>query len=157
MVPMKTTFRTIKKLAIEESNHYQLTRSQQRQKDLGEVFTPTNLVIDILKKIYPRGTKEWRDETKTFLDPACGNGQFLAPILIIKLELGHDPIQALSTIYGVDIMEDNIEECRDRLYNIAIKYTNKKTECRRIVERNIVCADGLTYDYSFGGPNDNAR
>lgn len=147
------TFKTIIKLALEESKQYQLTRSAQRQKDLGEVFTPTPLVIDILRKL-PKGPSGWRDETKTFLDPACGNGQFLAPILIIKLELGHDPEQALSTIYGVDIMPDNVAETRKRLWKIATKNStdiNFKRRCQTIVKRNIVCHDGLTYDYEFNG------
>jgi hypothetical protein len=52
--------------------------------------------------------------------------------------------QALSTIYGVDLMQDNVNECRKRLLC-------GRTDLAHIVERNIVCHDALTYDYSFNG------
>lgn len=56
---------------------------------------------------------------------------------------GIDFEQALKTIYDVDIMMDNVELCRDRLLC-------GQEHLRHIVERNIVCHDALTYDYSFG-------
>lgn len=140
----KKSLKVIKQLALAECEGYELKRSKERQTSLGEVFTPTELVLDILKKL-PTGIKNgvWAED-KTFLDPACGNGQFLAVILIIKKQFEHK--NPLSTIYGVDIMEDNVKECRKRLLNIA--GNNKENE--KIVEKNIVCADGLTYDYNFG-------
>jgi hypothetical protein len=64
--------------------------------------------------------------------------------LIRKIELKHK--NPLETVYGVDIMQDNVDECRQRLLAIA----GNTERNRAIVERNIVCADGLTYDYSFG-------
>lgn len=81
---------------------------------------------------------------KTFLDPTCGNGQLLAPVAIIKKELGHK--DWLETIYGVDLMEDNVLETCERLLAIA----GDTEENRKIVENNIRQADGLIYDYSFG-------
>lgn len=86
------------------------------------------------------------EEGKTFLDPTCGNGQLLAPVAIIKRELGHK--NWLKTIYGVDLMPDNIAETRERLLAIA----GDTEENRKIVENNIRCEDGLKYDYRFGGP-----
>jgi hypothetical protein len=85
----------------------------------------------------------WQDG-KTYLDPTCGNGQFLAPVLIIKQSLNH--VNPLSTIYGVDIMQDNVDECRQRLIDIA----GDTPENWDIVRNNIRCEDGLKYDYSFG-------
>lgn len=139
-----TSMKVIRELANKESANHDLVRSAERQAELGEVFTPTNLVLDMLKKL-PKGKVNgvWV-EGKTFLDPACGNGQFLAVILIMKKQLGHK--NPLDTVFGVDIMQDNVDECRARLLKIA--GNNKRN--RRIVEQNIVCADGLTYDYSFG-------
>ena len=52
--------------------------------------------------------------------------------------------QALSTTYGVDIMEDNVEECKKRLSG-----PNPTPEILEILNKNIVCADGLTFDYNF--------
>ncbi len=130
----------MKKLVHEEGAHSVLMRSIYRKTKHGEVFTPTPLVLEMLQKL-PKSV--WRED-KTFLDPACGNGQFLAAVLIIKRELGHP--NPLEKIYGVDIMSDNIDDCRARLLDIA---GNTKRN-REIVEKNIVCRDGLTYDYSFG-------
>lgn len=125
---------------ILESKNYFLVKHPDRVKDLGEVFTPTPLVLEILEQL---PSEVWEDG-KTYLDPTCGNGQFLAAVLIIKIELGHT--NPLSTIYGVDLMQDNVDECRQRLLDIA----GDTPTNRAIVEHNILCRDGLTYDYSFG-------
>ncbi|CAB4123189.1 DNA methylase, adenine-specific [uncultured Caudovirales phage] len=117
-------------------------RDKSRIKATGEVFTPTPLVQEILDQIPP---EFWQDTEKTLCDPACGDGQFLSEALIRKLQAGHDFAQALSTIYGVDIMPDNVAECRTRLLC-------GHEELRHIVQKNIVCADGLTYDWRFGEP-----
>ena len=117
-----------------------LTRSKERISTLGEVFTPTELVLEMLDEL---PVEMWIDG-KTFLDPTCGNGQFLVQVLKRKIELGHS--ETLSCIYGVDIMEDNVAECKERLLNIS---GNTKAN-RAILEKNIVCEDGLTYDYQFG-------
>jgi type I restriction-modification system DNA methylase subunit len=115
-------------------------RSNLRVKATGEVFTPTPLVQEILDKLDPI---LFTDPTKTFIDPSCGDGQFLGEVLIRKIENGSTFEQALGTIYGVDLMQDNVDLCRDRLLC-------GREDLRHIVEKNIVCHDGLTYDYSFG-------
>lgn len=130
----------MKASCLVESTKYRLTKSAARIMDLGEVFTPTELVLEILDQL---PITVW-EPTKTYLDPTCGNGQFLAAVLIIKLSLNHN--DALSTIYGVDIMQDNVDECRQRLIDIA----GDTPANWAIVEHNILCKDGLTYDYSFG-------
>jgi len=118
-----------------------IEREQTRVKATGEVFTPTVLVEEILDKIEQ---ELFNDVTKTFLDPSCGDGQFLASVLYRKLENGIDFEQALSTIYGVDLMQDNVELCRERLLC-------GRDDLRHIVELNIVCADALTYHHRFDG------
>ena len=129
----------IKEKCLLESKSYFLVRSDERAKQLGEVFTPTELVLEILDQL---PGQVW-DEGRTYLDPTCGNGQFLAAVLIIKMELGHK--NPLSTIYGVDIMQDNVDECRQRLIDIAGDTPGNW----EIVRNNIRCEDGLKYDYSF--------
>jgi type I restriction-modification system DNA methylase subunit len=119
-----------------------IDRDKLRVKSTGEVFTPTPLVNEILDQLEP---SLFSDPTKTAIDPSCGDGQFLGEILIRKVENGIDFEVALSTIYGVDIMQDNVDLCRERLLC-------GREDLRHIVEKNIVCADGLTYDYSFGEP-----
>ncbi len=120
-----------------------IERDRARVKATGEVFTPTPLVQEILDRL---DQTVFTDPTKTFLDPTCGDGQFLGEALIRKMENGSTFEQALSTVYGVDLMEDNVELCRERLLC-------GREDLRHIVERNIVCHDALTYDYSFNGTN----
>ena len=115
-------------------------RDRARVKATGEVFTPTPLVQEILDRLDPT---LFQDPAKTFLDPSCGDGQFLGEVLIRKLENGSTFEQALQTIYGVDLMQDNVDLCRERLLC-------GREDLRDIVERNIVCADALTYNYTFG-------
>jgi len=112
-------------------------REQLRVKSTGEVFTPTILVQEIIDKIS-------LESSSPVLDPACGDGQFLGEALICKLENGIDFETALSTIYGVDLMQDNVELCRERLLC-------GREDLRHVVEQNIVCADGLRYHYRFDG------
>ena len=114
-------------------------RQYSRVKATGEIFTPTPLVQEILNKL-PQ--EQFTDCNKSFLDPACGDGQFLGEVLIRKIENGSTFEQALSTIYGVDLMEDNVELCRERLLC-------GREDLRHIVEQNVVCADGLRYHYRF--------
>lgn len=116
-------------------------RDRSRVKATGEVFTPTSLVNEVLNKL---PIDQFSDPTKTFLDNSCGDGQFLGEILIRKMENGSTFEQALSTVYGVDLMQDNVNLCRERLLC-------GQSHLRHIVERNIVCHDALTYDYSFNG------
>lgn len=116
-------------------------RDQERIVKTAEVFTPLELVDDMLN-LLPQ--EVFTDETKTFLDNSCGDGQFLSEILIRKVSNGIPFEKALSTIYGVDIMQDNVDLCRNRLLCGQEQY-------RHIVENNIVCTDALTYHYAFNG------
>jgi hypothetical protein len=69
----------------------------------------------------------------------------LAAVLIIKKQLGHK--KPLETIFGVDIMLDNVTACRGRL----LKIVGDTPENRKILKKNIVCSDGLKYDFEFDG------
>jgi type I restriction-modification system DNA methylase subunit len=113
------------------------TKTKERIKATGEVFTPEWLVEEMLD-YFPES--EFEDHTKTFLDPACGNGNLLVGVLIRKVKYGSTPLRALRTIYGVDIMEDNVLECRQRLVDLAASmYSEKKRpkSLERIVAKNI--------------------
>ena len=122
-----------------------IERDKARVKATGEVFTPTDLVQEILDTF---DDIIFSDPTKTFIDPTCGDGQFLGEVLIRKIENGIDFKTALSTIYGVEKEADNVQLCRERLLC-------GHEHLRHIVEKNIVCHDALTYDYSFNGTNKN--
>ena len=122
-------------------------RSKQRKHDLGEVFTPMPLVSKMLRQL-PSDT--WTDPAKRVGDiTGCGHGNFLVAVLKLKIAGGSTPEQALSTCYGIDIMHDNIDEARQRLVSIAVDAGLDEGRAREIVERNVVCGDALTYDWSM--------
>lgn len=113
-----------------------------RRKVTAEDFTPELLVNEMLD-LLPNDI--WGSPEKTFIDPAAGNGNFLVAVLQHKLDHGHDPLQALSTTYGVELMEDNVEEMKSRLLELIPEDLHKKAI--PILNHNIVCHDALTWDY----------
>ena len=122
-----------------------IERDTLRTKQTAEVFTPTKLVQEMLDGM---NQELFENPEKTFLDNSCGDGQILSEVVIRKMERsGCDLEKALSTTYGVDLMPDNIELCRKRLQG-----PNPTESIIKILNNNIVCADALTYEYSFGQP-----
>ena len=145
-------------------------KSKKRVSDFGEVYTnerEVNAMLDLVKE-------EAEKITSTFLEPACGNGNFLVEILRRKLAsvarfYGQDAdeyrlhmIEAVTSIYGVDIQADNVQESRKRLLDICCKEyagsyaeslsdgTVKALEC--VMERNLICGNTLTCLASDGNP-----
>lgn len=129
-----------------------INRTKERIKKTGEIFTPIPLVQEILDK-FP--IEIWADHSKTFLDNSCGVGNFILCIIGRKLEHGSTIERALETTYGVELMPDNVEECRKRVLGLvageeSISFNEARAKYGSIVQKNIVCADALMYDYSFG-------
>ena len=138
------------------------TKSKERVREHGEVFTAEREVKAMCDLV--------KDETvridSRFLEPACGDGNFLAEILkrklaVVRKKYGKSPLDyeknsllAASSIYGVDILQDNVTACRARMFDIWNReYTAVcKKECddqtrdavRFILSRNIVCGNALT-------------
>lgn len=137
-------------------------KSKKRVADHGEVFTAereVNAMLDLVKS-------ETERIDSRFLEPACGDGNFLAEILRRKLkevrrkyrkspfDYERNAFLAVSSIYGVDLMMDNVLACRKRLFEIwdkeykavCKKETNDQTReaVRFILSRNIVCGNALT-------------
>lgn len=124
-----------------------IQRDNLRVKQTAEVFTPTPLVQEMLDKLEETDPETFSNPNKTFLDNSCGDGQFLSEVVIRKMERsGCSLEQALRTTYGVDLMEDNVQLCKERLAG-----PNPTAEIWEILNRNIVCADALTYHYRFDG------
>ena len=139
-------------------------KTKKRVADHGEVFTSereVNAMLDLVKQ------ETDRIESK-FLEPACGTGNFLAEILRRKLavvqkrykksqlEFERNAVIAVSSIYGIDLLEDNTTECRERLFNIFneiyTKFFKTKTNdkvrnsVKFILEKNIILGDALSLE-----------
>lgn len=143
-----------------------LVKSKQRVADHGEVFTPAWMVEAMLDLV--------KDETQRidsrFLEPACGSGNFLVRVLGRKLaavelkygrsdfERRHYALLALMCIYGIELLPDNIAECRANLLDIFAEYLslNETTDLYRaaghVLSLNLVHADALTMKSSDGAP-----
>ena len=141
-------------------------RSRQRVIDHGEVFTPRWMVDDMLDLV--------KDESERidsrFLEPACGSGNFLVPVLERKLgtvrtryggsdfENRHFALLALMSIYGIELLEDNTVECRANLLDTFAGYLKvDKSDAtylaaHNVLEANIVHGDALTMQNHDGSP-----
>ena len=124
----------IKKLIDEHGYMSGVDRMTDRVKETGEVFTPTDLVIEMLMgmptSMFAPG--------KTVLDPACGDGQFLVAVKWLKvIEFNMSQDEALEDIYGVDIMRDNVDLCKKRLEGGNIVMGNTLEPNIRLDEQTI--------------------
>ncbi|HNO79719.1 MAG TPA: SAM-dependent DNA methyltransferase [Phycisphaerae bacterium] len=144
--------------------------SKQRVADHGEVYTPPKLVNDMLDLV----THECERIDSRFLEPACGNGNFLVEVLRRKLvtvdrhnarnrtRWERDAILSVCTLYGIDLLPDNVENCRERLLGLlsaahAARFKNEIPEpasraAAFILSRNIVQGDALTLRTADGQP-----
>lgn len=120
----------------------QLIKSKKRVRDHGEVFTPAWLVKQMCDLLPP---EMWEKE-KTFLEPCCGSGNFLVEMLSRKLErcrTRDDALKALGSIYGMDILPDNVEDSRRRMKMIWAAKWPMGEDVEDILQRNVICADSL--------------
>lgn len=141
-------------------------KSKERVAQHGEVFTnerEVNAMLDLVKQ-------ETERIDSRFLEPACGDGNFLIEILRRKLAVCRSRVEAkqytqlqyernvvwaVSSIYGIELLQDNAEACRKRLFDyFCVQYEELfgdqcKTQCRDAVEyllqKNIIMGDALSY------------
>jgi hypothetical protein len=132
--------------------------SRQRVTDHGEVFTPAWMVdamLDLVKR------ESERIESR-FLEPSCGSGNFLAPVLQRKLATvhtkfgrnefskSHNALIGLMSIYGIELLEDNVLECKERLLKIFCDYLRIGKDdyiymaAQHVLAVNIVHGDALS-------------
>ncbi len=129
-----------------------LIKSKERVQKHAEVYTPAWLVKDMCDML---PSDAWDDIHKTFLEPSCGNGNFLEEILVRKLKLCHnvsDGLDALKSIYAIDILPDNVQESRDRLYGLFIDKFGPSIFALDILSKNIVLGNFLTKSHLDGTP-----
>jgi hypothetical protein len=117
-------------------------KSKERVKNIGEVYTPKELVLEMLNQV---PTNTWSDSTKKFIDPASGNGNFLVEIVNKKLDCGLTPNEAVATTFGVDIMQDNINESHERIIKLLDNRgeTYNLTEIQDLLKTRIVLNNAL--------------
>tara|TARA_B100001094_G_C17493639_1_gene467669 strand:+ start:124 stop:534 length:411 start_codon:yes stop_codon:yes gene_type:complete len=110
----------------------EINRDEYRVKVTAEVFTPTDLVIRMLREC---GADKFTPG-KTVLDPACGDGQFLVAVKWVKVLFhGMTESDALNDIYGVDLMRDNVDLCKKRLGGGTILMGDSLNPGERIKEQ----------------------
>jgi transcriptional regulator with XRE-family HTH domain len=143
-----------------------LIRSKKRVADHGEVFTPPWLVEKMLDLV--KGETERIDSR--FLEPACGSGNFLVPILQRKLaaveakygknafEKHHYALLALTCCYGIELLADNIAECRANMLEVFAQYLGLTGEdelyraASHVLSLNLIHGDAMTMKNADGGP-----
>lgn len=143
-----------------------LIKSKKRVADHGEVFTPPWMVEKMLDLV--------KDETERidsrFLEPACGNGNFLVAILqrklaAVELKYGKRSFEkrsyallSLMCCYGIELLEDNATECRENMLAIFAEYLNlaEEDELHRaaafVLSLNIIQGDAMTMRGKDGSP-----
>lgn len=148
----------------------QIIKTRQRVQDHGEVFTPSWLVSDMCNLV----EQECLRIDSRFLEPACGDGNFLTEVLrrkfltVAQLYPKDDvsfemySILAVTSLYGVDLLPDNVERCRERLYQqweafyLPRAISSTKEGCcaavKKILSLNILCGDALSLLQADGTP-----
>ena len=123
----------------------------KQQKGTQEFFTPYSIVKRMCDKI---PNDDWADPTKTFLESSFGNGQFVVYIVWNRIQHGIDWQIALKTLYGVELMADNVLECHDRVIDLLTKLNIDFDEytARKIMKNNLVCSDFFKWDFEHWKP-----
>lgn len=144
-------------------------KSRERVRDLAEVYTHEREVggmLDLVPEMFPSADEPGNTD-RTFLEPACGHGNFLVEILRRKLEyvtarrygrgerFEHRVLRCLASVYGIDICEENVCESRERMRSAIGAHVERHLKGDRptagfakaveaILSTNVVCADTLT-------------
>lgn len=119
---------------------------RKNAKGTQEFFTPYSIVKKMADKV---DEDIWKDKTKTFLEPCFGNGQFIIYIIYKRLMSGVDIYDTLKTLYGTELMADNVKETKERIFKLLdemeVEYDKRKVT--RILNKNIKEADFFKWDY----------
>jgi hypothetical protein len=144
----------------------ELVKSRQRVADHGEVFTPAWMVEDMLDLV--KNESERIDSR--FLEPACGSGNFLKVVISRKLntvqfrygksefERQHHALFSLMCIYGIELLPDNVVECRQSLLEVFTNYLGVDSSSKwyraavSVLNTNIIHGDALTLTTPEGAP-----
>ena len=138
---------------LDLTNYATDTRVARRKtgKKTQEFFTPYSIVKRMCDKI---PDSDWSDPEKTFLESSFGNGQSVVYIVWNRIQHGVDWETALKTLYGVELMADNVIETHDRVIDLLTKLGIEFDErtARNIMKKNLVCADFFKWDFEHWRP-----
>ena len=125
---------------------------KERRKKSQEFYTPYSIVKKMMDKI---PSEDWADNKKTFLEPSFGDGNFIIGILYRRIvEHGIDWRTALETCYGVELMQDNVDETKERIIDLLNKLNIEydKDVAYEIMNRNLVCSDFFKWNFEEWRP-----
>ena len=116
-----------------------------------EFFTPYTIVKHMCDKI---SEADWSNPEKTFLEPSMGDGNFVIFIIYNRIQHGVSWKDALSTLYGVELMSDNVQETKDRIISLLLEMEIQfdKAEALKIMDHNLVCSDFFKWDFENWKP-----
>ena len=127
-------------------------KRKERHRKTQEDFTP----VEICKLLFEGQDELFKNFNKTFCDPCCGTGNIIRYLLRGRLEYctkSNDVYNALETIYGTEWMEDNIEECQQKMLSDCLAWSSEHnidlidSKLKSIIRHNIVCTDTFKWDY----------
>lgn len=127
--------------------------SRRKDSDVNsqEFFTPYSIVKRMCDKI---PDSDWSNPEKTFLEPSFGNGQFVLYIIYKRLNSGISWKDTLSTLYGIELMADNVQETKERIFKLLdeMKVDYSRREAQEIMDHNLVYSDFFKWDFDNWKP-----
>ena len=126
-------------------------KNNKEGKNTAEFFTPYSIVKKMCEKI---SDEDWSDPNKTFCEPCFGNCQFLIYIIYNRILHGINWQTALETTFGVELMQDNVDECKGRVIDLlnALDIAFSEKTAREIMDYNFVCHDFFTWNFEEWRP-----
>ena len=128
-----------------------VARRKDKETNSQEFFTPYSIVKRMCEKV---SEEDWKNPEKTFLEPSFGNGQFIIYIIYNRIQHGVSWKDTLSTLYGVELMPDNVQETKDRIISLLseMEIQFDKEEALKIMDHNLVCSDFFKWDFENWKP-----
>ena len=124
---------------------------KKRKKKTQEVFTPYEIVKKMCDKI---SEEDWSNPDKTFCEPGFGSGNFVIYIIWNRLQHGIDWKTALESLYGVELMQDNVYETHGRIIKLfdALDIDYDEDVAMDIMLKNLVCSDFFEWNFEEWRP-----
>ena len=126
-------------------------KRRKGEKSTQEFFTPYSVVETMCSKI---SDEDWANPKKLFLEPSFGNGQFILYIIYRRLQSGVDLYDTLNTLYGTELMQDNVDETKYRVLDLLKRLNIEfdKSKVCNILDKNLVCTDFFKWDFEHWCP-----